>query len=139
MVRITEVVVGLVQNHNQVLIHFVIAHISTKFSINEDKSFLKSIFRMENDNETHLNLGTCYSNWWPVLELNHDGGCITKKNDKKMIIVNRSVSLIVHPMTFTKKLLLILPLRIKIENAIWKETSDFKTFCVIQKSKIIFF
>ena len=93
---------------------------------------------MENDNETDLNLGTCNSNWWPVLELIHDGGCITKKNEKKMIIVNLSVSLIVHPMTFTKKLLLILPLRIKIENAIWKETSDFKTFCVIHKSKYFF-
>lgn len=69
MVRITEVVVGLVQNHNQVLIHFVIAHISTKFSINEDKRFLKSIFRMENDNETDLSLGTCNSNWWPVLQI----------------------------------------------------------------------
>ena len=34
---------------------------------------------MENDNETDLNLGTCNSNWWPVLELIHDGGCITKK------------------------------------------------------------
>ena len=56
-----------------------------------------------------------------------------------MITVNLSVSLIVRPMTFTKTRLLILPLRIKIENAIWKESSDFKTFCVIQKSKIIFF
>lgn len=80
MVRITEVVVGLVQNHNQVLIHFVIAHISTKFSIIEDKSFLKSIFRMENDNETDLSLGTCNSNWWPVLDCFYDGRCITKKN-----------------------------------------------------------